>query len=78
MKKKTPEQKKKELKPLSSIIQVCPVCGKIDVYKNMSKENKEQEQKTDKRYCKWCNDELELNDDLLCAACSYEQAFGKD
>ena len=44
----------------------------------MSKENKEQEQKTDKRYCKWCNDELELNDDLLCAACSYEQAFGKD
>ena len=34
MKKKTPEQKKKELKPLSSIIQVCPVCGKIDVYKN--------------------------------------------
>lgn len=23
-----------ELKPLNSVIQVCPVCGKIDVYKD--------------------------------------------
>ncbi|MCK5333486.1 MAG: hypothetical protein KAJ24_03160 [Candidatus Aenigmarchaeota archaeon] len=25
---------KAELKPLNSIIQVCPDCGKVDVYKN--------------------------------------------
>ena len=23
-----------ELKPLNSVIQVCPICGKIDVYKD--------------------------------------------
>jgi len=25
---------KKDLKPLNSVIQVCPVCGKVDVYKD--------------------------------------------
>jgi hypothetical protein len=30
MKKKT----KKDLKPLNEVIQVCPDCGKIDVYLN--------------------------------------------
>jgi hypothetical protein len=30
------------------------------------------------RRCAWCNDALELNDDLLCGACSYKQAFLED
>ena len=30
------------------------------------------------RHCAWCDDLLELNDDLLCAACSYKQAFLED
>jgi hypothetical protein len=30
------------------------------------------------RRCAWCNDALALNDDLLCGACSYKQAFLED
>lgn len=26
--------KKDELKPLNAVIQICPICGKIDVYKD--------------------------------------------
>lgn len=30
----TPKQANAQLKPLNAVIQICPNCGKIDVYKN--------------------------------------------
>lgn len=34
MKLSDKKAKKKYLKPFNSVIQVCPCCGKVDVYKN--------------------------------------------
>lgn len=60
---------------------------KIDTYfkkaRKLSKEaliphltKKELKEFENERKCKWCNDKLKMEDDLLCGACAYKQAFG--
>lgn len=46
--------KKEELKPFNAVIQICPDCGKIDVYKDdghkCSRKLQEQKQINDEYY----------------------------